>query len=121
MKEQNTDDLADLMRELGEKIVVSTSNFWAQASYCDDKGFFSVRDFGSWVIPDDEPQDEEDCDWKVPTKETDMKLLEIVDEFCSVHPNLDIHISAGEKNYFNFQCKFKDKKQSIQKDYDLDL
>ncbi len=68
-----------------------------------DGGYqFSVRDFGDWVVPDDE-EDDGDYDWKVPTAGTRAKLDKMIAKFQSKHPGVHVKwYNEGEKNWIGF-------------------
>jgi hypothetical protein len=64
---------------------------------------YSVRDFGQWINPPGE-EDDEDYDWQIPSDETIVAVQKIV-KSVSERFNVKIQFSFEEKNWIYFSIR----------------
>ncbi len=73
-----------------------------------DKVNISFRDWGDWVLPDDIDEDEvEDYDWEELSRESYIKLKNIIKELQSQFSNVAFDIDIGEKNWITITASYK--------------
>jgi hypothetical protein len=63
----------------------------------------SVRDWGSWHVPDGEDDGEGDYDWEVLSDSSSKSLKDLVDKFKSRYSKLKIYVSQEEKRWISIQ------------------
>lgn len=69
----------------------------------DEEGTAAIRDWGDWVVPDydddDEDYDEIDYDFEELDSSWYKKLKEIVNKLATKYPDLEVRVDVGEKNW----------------------
>jgi len=59
----------------------------------------AIRNWGSWELPNDAEEDEDDYDWKDLADYSHKNLAEYLAAFQKDHPELKIDYDVGEKEY----------------------
>lgn len=69
-----------------------------------ENGYAAVRDWGSWSMPEDLDEDEEDdFDWEELDAKWYPALKQITNRLKQMYPDLQISISTSEKNLVDLQ------------------
>lgn len=71
-----------------------------------ENGYAAVRDWGSWSMPDDIDEDEEDdFDWEELDAKWYPALKQIENRLKQMYPDLKISITTSEKNWVDLQLE----------------
>lgn len=71
-----------------------------------ENGYAAVRDWGSWSMPDDLDEDEEDdFDWEELDAKWYPALKQIANRLKQMYPDLKISITTSEKNWVDLQLE----------------
>lgn len=71
-----------------------------------ENGYAAVRDWGSWSMPDDIDEDEEDdYDWEELDTKWYPALKQIANRLKQMYPDLKISITTSEKNWVDLQLE----------------
>ena len=71
-----------------------------------ENGYAAVRDWGSWSMPEDLDEDEEDdFDWEELDAKWYPALKQIANRLKQMYPDLKVSISTSEKNWVDLQLE----------------
>ena len=71
-----------------------------------ENGYAAVRDWGSWYMPEDLDEDEEDdYDWEELDTKWYPALKQIANRLKQMYPDLKISITTSEKNWVDLQLE----------------
>ena len=70
---------------------------------------FGVRHYGTWEMPDDcdEDEDDGDYDWEVLSDDTAEKVNKIISKIRSENPDVEIDWFTSEKNWIDITVRSK--------------